>query len=63
MWLVRPGEEVGALPADEQLFASSAWGSPVAASCWLREVPGLWRLHGRSASPCVPVWPRVTKGQ
>ena len=52
VWL---GEEVGALPADRRRLGSSAWGSPGAASCWLQEVPGLWRLLAAArprASPC-----------
>jgi len=53
-WLVRLGEEVGALPSDEQPFASSAWGSV-----------GRWPGCGGQVSPRgrVAVRPRVTKGQ
>lgn len=43
----------GALPADEQPFASSMWGSPAAAGCQLQEVPGLWWLRGRMARGTV----------
>jgi len=48
-WLVRLGEEVGALPSEKQPFASSAWRS---VGRWLAVVAGCPR---GDALPCGPV--------